>query len=139
MLVKKRFLNWNCFQVKVHFVDFGNTEVISLRSIVFLSHDFLSPAPFAQLYCLYDVAVTSEELLVEVHFDLDHCFQLLNILWNITKLVFFIWVLVSTRTWIYAVYVLWKRAKWNPGMLLLFYHMLSAKLISPSLQIKCES
>ncbi|CAH3117649.1 unnamed protein product [Pocillopora meandrina] len=52
-------------KVKVHFVDFGNTEVISLRSIVFLSHDFLSPAPFAQLYCLYGVAVTSEELLVE--------------------------------------------------------------------------
>lgn len=77
---KKCFLNWNCFQVKVHFVDFGNTEVISLRSIVFLSHDFLSPAPFAQLYCLYGVAVTSQELLVEVHFDLDHCFQLLNIL-----------------------------------------------------------
>ena len=36
----------------MHFVDFGNTEVISLRTIVFLSHEILSLVPFAQLYCL---------------------------------------------------------------------------------------
>ncbi|XP_067052190.1 serine/threonine-protein kinase 31-like isoform X5 [Acropora muricata] len=39
-------------KVEVHFVDFGNTEVISLRTIVFLSHEILSLVPFAQLYCL---------------------------------------------------------------------------------------
>ena len=50
----------------MHFVDFGNSEVISLRSIVFLSHDYLSPVPFAQLYCLDGVVETNEELFAEV-------------------------------------------------------------------------
>ena len=46
----------------MHFVDFGNTEVISLRTIVFLSHEMLSLVPFAQLYCLDGVTVTNSEL-----------------------------------------------------------------------------
>lgn len=49
-------------KVKVHFVDFGNTEEISLRSIVFLSRDILSLVPFAQLYCLDGVTTTNSEL-----------------------------------------------------------------------------
>jgi len=49
-------------KVEVHFVDFGNTEVISLRTIVFLSHEMLSLVPFAQLYCLDGVTVTNSEL-----------------------------------------------------------------------------
>ena len=51
----------------MHFVDFGNTEVISLRTIVFLSHEILSLVPFAQLYCLDGVAVTNSELNDQVH------------------------------------------------------------------------
>lgn len=53
------------FQVEVHFVDFGNTEVISLRTIVFLSHEILSLVPFAQLYCL-DGVVTNRHLSDQV-------------------------------------------------------------------------
>lgn len=40
-------------------MDYGNTDVITLRSIVFLSHEILSLVPFAQLYCLDGVAATS--------------------------------------------------------------------------------
>lgn len=43
-------------------MDYGNTEVISLRTIVFLSHEILSLVPFAQLYCLDGVAATNSEL-----------------------------------------------------------------------------
>ncbi|XP_078366669.1 serine/threonine-protein kinase 31-like isoform X1 [Oculina patagonica] len=49
-------------QVQVHFVDYGNTEVISLRTIVFLSHEILSLVPFAQLFCLDGVAATNSEV-----------------------------------------------------------------------------
>ncbi|XP_068724825.1 serine/threonine-protein kinase 31-like isoform X1 [Montipora capricornis] len=47
-------------KAEVHFVDFGNTDVISLRTIVFLSHEILSVVPFAQLYCLDGVATNKE-------------------------------------------------------------------------------
>ena len=50
----------------MHFVDFGNTEEISLRSIVFLSGDILSLVPFAQLYCLDGVTTTNSELFDKV-------------------------------------------------------------------------
>lgn len=50
-------------KVEVHFVDYGNTEEISLRTIVFLSHEILSLVPFAQLYCLDGVTVTNSELV----------------------------------------------------------------------------
>ena len=40
------------FQVRVHFIDYGNTEVITKRSMVFLSQDLLSSVPYAQLYRL---------------------------------------------------------------------------------------
>ena len=46
----------------MHFVDYGNTEVISLRSIVFLSHEILSLVPFAQLYCLDGVKLSRSDL-----------------------------------------------------------------------------
>lgn len=51
----------------MHFVDFGNTEEISLRSIVFLSRDILSLVPFAQLYCLDGVTATNSELFDKVY------------------------------------------------------------------------
>ena len=47
-------------------MDFGNTEVISLRSIVFLSHEILSLVPFAQLFYLHGVTATNSELFDEV-------------------------------------------------------------------------
>ena len=50
----------------MHFVDFGNTEEISLRSIVFLSRDILSLVPFAQLYCLDGITATNSELFDKV-------------------------------------------------------------------------
>ncbi|KAJ7381107.1 RNA catabolic process [Desmophyllum pertusum] len=49
-------------KVSVHFVDYGNTDVISLRTIVFLSHENLSLVPFAQLFCLDGVVATNSDL-----------------------------------------------------------------------------
>ena len=55
----------------MHFVDYGNTEVISLRSIVFLSHEILSLVPFAQLYCLHGVTATNGDLYDKVLYILE--------------------------------------------------------------------
>jgi len=53
-------------------VDYGNTEVISLRSIVFLSHEILSLVPFAQLYCLHGVVqATDSDLYDKVQYTLE--------------------------------------------------------------------
>ena len=52
-------------------MDYGNTEVISLRSIVFLSHEILSLVPFAQLYCLHGMAVTNSDLYDKVQYILE--------------------------------------------------------------------
>ena len=41
--------------------------MISLRTIVFLSHEILSVVPFAQLYCLDGVA-TNKEFIDKVKF-----------------------------------------------------------------------
>ena len=52
-------------------MDYGNTDVISLRTIVFLSHEILSLVPFAQLFCLDGVVATNSDLydkvLLHVH------------------------------------------------------------------------
>ena len=59
-------------QVKVHFIDYGNTEMISQRSLVFLSTDLLSPGPFAGRYCLkgYSPPKDKPELFDKVQ---HHC------------------------------------------------------------------
>jgi hypothetical protein len=44
-----------CSKVKVHFVDFGNTEVISQREVVCLSHELYSHPPYAKQYKLNGV------------------------------------------------------------------------------------
>ena len=52
-------------------MDYGNTEVISLRSIVFLSHEILSLVPFAQLYILHGVAATNSDLYDKVQYTIE--------------------------------------------------------------------
>ncbi|XP_031562659.1 serine/threonine-protein kinase 31-like [Actinia tenebrosa] len=47
--------NLNDNKVKVHFVDFGNEEIISQREVVCLSHELYSHPPFARQYKLNEV------------------------------------------------------------------------------------